>query len=326
MTIKEYKDLLKVIYKTRQSLIAIGSPGIGKTASVYQVAEELGVDVFYMSFSTIADRTDFRIQYPELENKSMIFLYSEELPKDGKGFLLLDDITDGDKFTMSCAKSLLFERRLSKYNVPDNVVVVATGNPVDSGGITRIDEKTRTRTIIINIEPSVDEWIEWAKLDGINEAIIRFIQYRPQYLNFKERDEIMTPRQWEIVSKVLSEMNNKKFMSEILGSIYPEFEQYLTAYNSMKNNINLIEVILEGREYNLKGMNNLDIFALLMGVIAYIKPIKLTEKQVTNLLELAKNETILMEYKILFMKELVFEKPRIVQIKDVVDVMEKLSP
>jgi MoxR-like ATPase len=320
----EYAQLIKACHEAKISLIALGKPGIGKTAIVYQVAKEMNIEVYYLPFSVLADRTDFRIGIPK-ENV-MHFLYSEELPQENKeGILLLDDITDADKFLLSCAKSLLFERKLSKYQVPENISVIATGNPLEAGGLIHIDEKAKTRVLFITVETDIDDWLEWARRKGISDFIRAFITYKPEALYYTH-DVIIAPRNWEIIDKLLKTSKNINLLSEILGSLFPLFKNFYNSFETAKNKLDILKDILEGKDYQKKlPKKEEDKFSILNALLWYISDKKLTKEQVINLLRLCKDENFLYEYRIFFLKELTLKKPNIVNLPETLQAITYLQ-
>lgn len=313
---RDYKRLIKTCYEAKVPLIALGPPGIGKTAIVYEVANELNIDVYYLPFSSLADRTDFRIGIPS--GNLMKFVYSEELPTNNKaGILLLDDITDADKYLLSCAKSLLFERKLSKYIIPESVSVVATGNPLHLGGLSHISEKEKTRVIIVNVDVDVDDWLEWARKKRISEMIRAFIRYKPDALYYNE-DTIIAPRNWEIIDKLIKSIKIPEelyLLAEPLGGLYAIFKTFVVSFENARNNLDLIKKILNGEQYSLPNEMQ-EVFNLLNAIVWYVSTIKIDKKQALNLLSITRQHSIPHEYRIYYLKELLLVKENLIQLPE----------
>lgn len=322
MTPKEYKEWLKIAYESKISIIALGEPGIGKTQIVFQTAKELNVDVCYLPFSSIVDRSDFRIPVPQHETEKMIFYYTEELPTHGKGFILLDDITDADKYLIATAKSLLFERRLSKYRVPDGYTVVATGNPLEFGGLTNIDDKAKTRVITLYLQPDIDDWLEWGK--EIHPLIRSFLKYKPDALYFRDGKVVIAPRNWEIFSSVLKHAKNYNILREPLGTLFPTFSNFAKAVKNAKDNIEQIKKVLNGEKVELPREMS-EKFVFLTAIHFYVKDKILKEKEVNNLINFVKNGDLDDEYKIFFVKELCLIKPEIVANEKMLTLIKELG-
>ncbi|MEM5866955.1 MAG: AAA family ATPase [Candidatus Aenigmatarchaeota archaeon] len=322
MTPKEYKELLKIAYQSKTSLICLGEPGIGKTQIVFQTAEELGVDVCYVPFSTIVDRSDFRIPVPKHNTQEMVFYYTEELPKNGKGFILLDDITDADKYLIATAKSLLFERKLSKYNVPPGYTVVATGNPLEFGGLSNIDDKVKTRVITLYLQVDIDDWLEWGK--DIHPVIRSFLRYKPDALYFRDGKTIIAPRNWEIFSNILKHAKNHTILKEPLGTLFPVFSNFVNAIKKMKDNVEKIKKVLNGDKVELPQEMS-EKFVFLTAIHFYLKDKELKEKEIVNLMNFARNSELEDEYRIFFVKELCLLKPEIISHKEVILTIKELG-
>ncbi|RKY25318.1 MAG: hypothetical protein DRP62_01540 [Planctomycetota bacterium] len=332
MTVEEYKDLVRTLISSNSfdmSVLAIGKPGIGKTQAIFDLADELDIEVFYLPFSTLADRTDIRIGVPDKETGRMVFLYSEELPTtDKSGILLLDDITDADRYLMASAKSLLYERKLSRYRVPDNVIVVATGNPIEEGGLTAIDKKSTTRVLKVDVEVSLKGWIKWAKDKGIHPLVIQFISYKPDALYYDDGNTVIAPRNWEIVSKAIKSKVRLSYIADQLGSIYVEFKVFAETYKSRTKFKKTWSKICSKKQPDhdvVKSMKKEELYIFVMGFISYLLDIK-NEKTVIKAVEwITSNPLIDDEYKTVFMKSLLERRDTLASSDDIIEIVSELS-
>ena len=71
----------------------------------------------------------------------------------------------------------------------------------------------RTRFVHATLRPpTIDEWVEWAKENGIDSRIIAFLKMQPSML-FKEMSEdrtFPTPRGWEFASRLIANERDAK--------------------------------------------------------------------------------------------------------------------
>ena len=67
----------------------------------------------------------------------------------------------------------------------------------------------RNRLAHYELEPTLDDWVQWAYQHNIDPDVISFIQYRPNLLSQFNADEYAfpTPRAWSMVSKKMSKAN-----------------------------------------------------------------------------------------------------------------------
>jgi hypothetical protein len=88
---------------------------------------------------------------------------------------------------------------------------------------------------ILDVEPDVKQWAEWAMDNGIASTVTAFLRWRPELLMSKEipsEGAFPSPRSWEAVSNILSlELGSHAEREMILGTIgegaSTEFAVYL---------------------------------------------------------------------------------------------------
>ena len=125
---------IKVAFKKQRPIFLWGPPGVGKSDIVQQITDDAGGYMFDLRLGQM-DPTDLRgIPYFNKELGVMdwappIDLPSPEFAKDYPMItLFLDEMNAAAPSVQAAAYQLILNRRIGKYVLPDNVVVIAAGN------------------------------------------------------------------------------------------------------------------------------------------------------------------------------------------------------
>ena len=125
---------LKTCFNKKRPVFLWGPPGIGKSELVADIAQEMEGHMIDLRLGQM-DPTDIRgIPYYNKEMNLMdwappIDLPSEELAKQYPIVVLfLDEMNSAAPAVQAAAYQLILNRRVGKYQLPDNVVMVAAGN------------------------------------------------------------------------------------------------------------------------------------------------------------------------------------------------------
>lgn len=218
-------DELKMLIDIGAPVLLRGASGIGKTQRVRDLCEEYGYNLVYLrlfrnmlpelimgstdvakgkSIPPIYARLIFETWATEEEKKIMrddpqkLFelapIISERAKtSDKKAVLLLDELLNVDSRIQSLVFSLVLDKFLecgSGIKFPDNMVVVATGNPkMFSQSAEELSSPLQKRfSAIIDVEPNVQEWIfEYAIPRELHPKVIGFIlsKYEQNRLKMK---------------------------------------------------------------------------------------------------------------------------------------------
>ncbi|OGZ97281.1 MAG: hypothetical protein A3I44_00630 [Candidatus Sungbacteria bacterium RIFCSPLOWO2_02_FULL_51_17] len=231
-----------------------GPPGIGKSDIIKQVAAEEGINFIDMRLAT-RDPSDIKgIPVPRDERTK--WFPPEELPKDGRGILFLDELNLAPPLVQASAYQLILNKRVEQYRLPAGWMIITAGNRSDHAAhVYRMAAPLRNRFVHIDFEINVDDWREWAMKNDLAPEVIEFISFRPDLL-FKfdpKRDEYAfpTPRSWHFVSRIMksSLYPSEKDIAEeaIRGAVGAGAAAELRAYIMLKNELPYIDDILEGR-------------------------------------------------------------------------------
>jgi hypothetical protein len=119
-----------------------------------------------------------------------------EKTKDGKvwGILFLDEFPQGGREKQNVVQRLFDEGRVGDYKLPGHpkadpncelglVLIVLAGNrQSDRANSHGMGTQTGSRLAHITLEPSVDDWIDWANDNDVDPTVVAFIRQQPEYL------------------------------------------------------------------------------------------------------------------------------------------------
>ena len=214
-TVQARRSLLKA-FSHKRPIFLWGPPGIGKSELVADITEELGGYMIDLRLGQM-EPTDIRgIPFYNKELGKMdwaepIDLPSEELSADYPVVVLfLDEMNSAAPSVQAAAYQLILNRRVGKYRLPDNVVIVAAGNRESDKGVTyRMPTPLANRFIHQEMKTDFASWQDWAVTHNIHKDIIGYLGSNKQDLyDFDPKSSsraFATPRSWSFVSELLSD-------------------------------------------------------------------------------------------------------------------------
>lgn len=174
-----------------------GGAGIGKSSIVKQYAQEKGYHFFPLYLGTQSDLGDVLGLAEFVDNgdgsKSTSFAtpkwltdtirYCEANPESG-AIIFLDEFNRARKDVLSGMFSLALDKTFHTIKLPKNCHIIAAGNPpTDEYFVTDVNETAlMSRFVHIKLEPTVEEFIQYAKANAFEPTIVSFLSEQPQLL------------------------------------------------------------------------------------------------------------------------------------------------
>ena len=229
--IQARKSLLKA-FKVQRPLFLWGPPGIGKSELVEGIARELGGLMIDLRLGQM-EPTDIRgIPYYNKEKGVMDWAPPVELPDEETAsqypivVLFLDELNSAPASVQSAAYQLILNRRIGKYRLPKNVVMVAAGNRESDKGVTyRMPTPLANRFLHQEMKVDFASWQEWAVNNKIHKDVVGYLSFAKQDLyDFDAKSAsraFATPRSWFFVSQLLEEEDgdNDTLTNLIAGTV-----------------------------------------------------------------------------------------------------------
>lgn len=255
----EYK--VPIIHQ--RPIFLIGPPGIGKTAIMEQIAQEMGIAI--VSYSMTHHTRQSALGLPILEKKmygekeytvceysmsEIIGSLYDTMEASGtkEGILFLDEINCISETLTPSMLQFLQYKKFGKYSVPEGWVIITAGNPPEYNKSVRdFDIVTLDRLRVIEVDSDYDGWREYAKSKGIHNAIINYLDtHKDDFYHIEieaGEKEYVTARGWEDLSEMLFMLNQEGISAEeslILQYIHnkeiaKEFYLYYELYEKHKS-------------------------------------------------------------------------------------------
>jgi MoxR-like ATPase len=233
---------LRILVTAKQPVFIWGGPGIGKSAVVRQLAEDMTVPLHDVR-ALLLDPVDLRgLPFLDADGRSK-WATPEFLPQDGAGILFLDELNAAPAMVQASCYQLVLDRKLGEYTLPKGWAIVAAGNrDSDRAVTTRMPTPLRNRFVHLEFEVDLQEWSEWAIEAGIRPEVIAFLRFRQELLSAFDRDAnaFPSPRSWEFVSRILDAMPEQSVEHELFAGTVgagaaTEFSAFLKTFRELPN-------------------------------------------------------------------------------------------
>lgn len=212
----QVRKALLSAFKVKRPLFVWGPPGIGKSDVVAQVAAELKGAVIDLRMAQM-EPTDIRgIPFFNKDLGKMDWAPPIDLPDEEFAakypivVLFLDEMNSASPSVQAAGYQLILNRRVGKYVLPKNVVIVAAGNRDSDKGVTyRMPMPLANRFVHVEMKPDFGAWQAWAVVNGIHEDVVGYLSFAKQDMyDFDAKSSsraFATPRSWCFVSELISD-------------------------------------------------------------------------------------------------------------------------
>ena len=253
------KSLLKA-FRVQRPLFLWGPPGIGKSELVENITAELGGLMIDLRLGQM-EPTDIRgIPFYNKDIGKMdwappVELPDEEMAKDYPIVVLfLDELNSAAPSVQSAAYQLILNRRIGKYRLPKNVVIVAAGNRESDKGVTyRMPTPLANRFLHQEMKVDFASWQEWAVTNRVHKDVVGYLSFAKQDLyDFDAKSSsraFATPRTWSFVSELLAEddSDDNTLTNLIAGTVGEGLAVKFMAHRKIAGRMPQPEDILSGK-------------------------------------------------------------------------------
>lgn len=227
ITVEQVKQVIKAMWYTaakkrqegrkgrQQPLVPMFSsaPGWGKSAAVYQAAEEIAAE---NGWAFLYQPTPAQLHSPEVEIDGhkvpfercfffqdirlamegpldqrglpgrsadfphmMDYLEPAGIPRRGQGIRLFDELPQAQKNVQAAIFQQIYDWQCGNVKIPHSVMQVAAGNPASSrGNYNEMGAALGNRMVHFNVQGTLKEWVGWALHNDVREELIAFHQFR----------------------------------------------------------------------------------------------------------------------------------------------------
>jgi hypothetical protein len=214
VTSVQVRKALLAAFDVQRPVFLWGPPGIGKSEVVADIATELGGLMIDLRMAQM-EPTDIRgIPFFNKELGKMDWAPPVDLPDEETAsqypivVLFLDEMNSAAPSVQAAGYQLILNRRVGKYVLPKNVVIVAAGNRESDKGVTfRMPMPLANRFVHIEMRPDFTSWQTWATSRGIHPDVVGYLSFAKQDMyDFDAKSSsraFATPRSWCFVSDLL---------------------------------------------------------------------------------------------------------------------------
>ena len=207
----------------QRPVFLLGAPGIGKTAIVEQIAQEL--DVGFVAYSMTHHTRQSALGLPFIVQKQyggemydvseytmseIIAAVYDSIEQTGhaEGILFLDEINCVSETLTPAMLQFLQYKVFGRHKVPEGWIVVTAGNPPEYNRTARdFDLATWDRLKRIDVEPDYQAWREYALASGVHPAVITYLDVEQEHFYHLETTadgkEFVTARGWDDLSSAI---------------------------------------------------------------------------------------------------------------------------
>ena len=211
---KTIKNLISVLAANRVPFIQ-GSPGISKSDVVKEVAKKFNLELIDIRLSQVepcdllgfpfmdGDRSDYKPM-------KMFPLDTDALPEGKQGWLLFfDEFNSANREVQAASYRIILDREIGSHKLHPNCFMVCAGNKSGDGAIVnKLSTALQSRLIHLFMEPSLDDWVDWAINNNIDSRIITYLYAKPTHLTTFDPESYdvsyACPRTWHMLSDIIS--------------------------------------------------------------------------------------------------------------------------
>ncbi|HFS82679.1 MAG TPA: AAA family ATPase [Epsilonproteobacteria bacterium] len=268
---------IDTLIKTDMPLFIHGSPGIGKSYIVTDVAKKHGLDLVDVRLSQL-DPVDLR-GVPSIVENQTVWMPPVFFPKDpeSEGILFLDELNSAPPSVQAAIYQLVLNRQLGEYRLPERWRIICAGNRVsDRGVVFRLPTPLANRMVHLHVEARFEDFKGFALKEGLHHFVIGFLSFRPDLLSTElvvEDDAnpaFATPRSYHMLSSILKSADT---INAILPVIYGtigysagiEFVSYVKVYEDLPN----VALVYEGEYPEIDTKKPALLYALVSALVEY---------------------------------------------------------
>lgn len=229
-----------------------GAPGIGKSSIVENFAESLGLPCVSLLGSQLAPEDIIGV--PQIIDGKSVFCPPRIIAREEPYCLFLDELNACSMEVQKAFYSLIHDRRIGEYYLPEGSIIVGAGNRAQDNAIVKpMSSALINRMLHVELIASHRDWLEWAGQNGIHPYIIEYIGLRPDHLWSqppKTEEPFSTPRSWHMLADAIYSYgdNITEKQLEILasGCLSPHHATQFRAFVKQIRNRYALSAIING--------------------------------------------------------------------------------
>lgn len=237
----DLKETLSLTPATH-NIMLVGKHGIGKSEILTDYFHKEGMKVVTLFLGQMSDPGDIiglpsKVEQTDANGETTSqtnFIPPYWFPVDGTPIVLfLDELNRARPEILQTVMDLTLNRKLAGKALPKGSRVIAAVNDGDEYQLTDLDPALVSRFNIYEFRPSVEEWLNWAVANKLDERVINFVQNNPTWLdgddgsnkkrNYQGLDKSADRRAWKKVSDIMQGIGtitdvHKRIIAGVVGA------------------------------------------------------------------------------------------------------------
>ncbi|MGB1250173.1 MAG: AAA family ATPase [Candidatus Promineifilaceae bacterium] len=231
-----------------------GPPGIGKSSIVQEFAADVGLECVSLLGSQLAPEDIIGV--PQIIDGKSRFCPPAMIAREEPYCLFLDELNACSHEVQKSFYSLIHERRVGDYHLPEGSIVVGAGNRAQDSAIVKpMSSALLNRMVHVQMQASATDWLAWAYSNDIHSWILKYIEARPDHLWVqppKTEEPFSSPRAWHMLSDALHQFGDSAETSMLEALMYgtlsaPHAGQFKAFIKQIRNQYD-VNKIIKGEE------------------------------------------------------------------------------
>ncbi|MEN9435178.1 MAG: hypothetical protein RLZZ422_2767 [Pseudomonadota bacterium] len=253
LTTDELFEVLLTVAPVRPIFIW-GPPGIGKSSLVEQFAREVGLECVSLLGSQLAPEDIIGV--PQIIDGKSRFCPPTLIARDKPFCLFLDELNACSQDVQKAFYSLINDRRIGEFILPEGSIVIGAGNRAEDAAIVKpLSSALINRMVHVSLRADSRTWLKWAEYASIHPLITEYIHIRPDHLWSKppkHEEPFSTPRSWHMLSDAMqaygTQLNEVQVKQLASGLLTPHHAQQFCGFYKQKQYMYGIHAIIKGEQ------------------------------------------------------------------------------
>lgn len=249
-------DLLDILLNVAlvRPVFIWGAPGIGKSSIVESFAASLGLECVSLLGSQLAPEDIIGV--PQIAEGKSQFCPPRIIARDEPYCLFLDELNACSQEVQKAFYSLIHDRRIGEYHLPEGSIIIGAGNRAQDNAIVKpMSSALVNRMFHVELIASHRDWLTWAGQNGIHAHVLEYIGLRPDHLWCqppKTEEPFSTPRAWHMLSDALysfgDNITEKQLEILVSGCLSPAHAVQFRAFVKQIRNRYRLSAIIDGEQ------------------------------------------------------------------------------
>jgi MoxR-like ATPase len=229
-----------------------GAPGIGKSSLVRDFAASLGLDCVTLLGTQLAPED--LIGVPQIVEGRSRFAPPAGIARQEAYCLFLDELNSSSAEVQKAFYSLILDRRIGDYELPNGSIVIGAGNRATDNALAKpMASALINRLVHVHLRASADDWLAWAVGAGIHPWVFDYLTQRPDHLWMappKTEQAFSTPRSWHMLSDALHSygqgVDEETIRVLAYGTLAPDHASAFRSYVKTIRNAYGLDAVIRG--------------------------------------------------------------------------------